>query len=220
MNRKQLKIHAGFYLRWNLLLISVFLYFYWLMLRITLYYVPYSTTASFLKIKQTEIETLPEYRYIFYAHVYTSIFVLLFGFLQFFNNHSKTWRLIHRFSGYQYAFLLLAFAAPSGLYMGFYANGGLWSKVSFTILSLLWWLSTFIAMQKIKKREFASHRNWMIRSYSLCLSAITLRIWKVVLVYFFQMPPMDNYQIIAWLGWIPNLLIAELIIYNQSKIKT
>lgn len=219
MNLKALKLPVGFYTRWNLLLIPVFLYFYLLMLKITLYYVPYSTTAAFLKIKQTEVTTLPEYRYIFYAHVYTSIFVLLFGFLQFFDHSSKTWRIIHRFSGYQYAFLLLAFAAPSGLYMGLHANGGFWSKLSFTILGLLWWASTFIAMQKIRQRQFASHRNWMIRSYALCISAVTLRLWKVALVYFFHLAPMDTYQIIAWLGWVPNLLIAELLIYNKSNLK-
>lgn len=219
MNLKALKIPVGFYTKWNLLLIPVFLYFYWLMVKITLYYIPYSTTAAFLKIKQTEVTTLPEYLYIFYAHVYTSIFVLLFGFLQFFDHSSKTWKLIHRISGYQYVFLLLVFAAPSGLYMGLYANGGFWSKISFILLAILWWASTFLAMQKIRKQQFTSHRNWMIRSYALCLSAVTLRLWKVVLVYLFQLSPMDTYQIIAWLGWIPNLLIAEFIIYNQSKTK-
>jgi hypothetical protein len=219
MNIKALKIPTGIYTKWNLLLILFFLYFYWLMVKITLYYIPYSTTAAFLQIKQTEVTTLPEYRYIFYAHVYTSIFVLLFGFIQFFSFTSKTARLAHRFSGYQYAFLLLAFAAPSGIYMGLHANGGLWSKISFVLLGILWWAGTFIAMKKIRQRRFVSHRNWMMRSYALCLSAVTLRLWKVALVYFFHLPPMDVYQVIAWLGWVPNLLIAELIIYNKSKLK-
>jgi hypothetical protein len=219
MNTNTIKSYSGIYSKRNLLLIPVFLYFYWLMLQITLYYVPFSTTAAFLKIKQTEVTTLPEYIYIFYAHVYTSIFVLLFGFIQFFSFRSKTEKLIHRYSGYQYILLLLIFAAPSGIYMGLHANGGLWSKISFVILGLLWWTSTFIAIRRIKQRNFTAHRNWMIRSYALSLSAVTLRLWKVGLVYFFELPPMDTYQIIAWLGWIPNLLIAELLIYNKSSQK-
>ncbi|MXN91014.1 DUF2306 domain-containing protein [Flavobacterium sp. Sd200] len=187
------------------------------MLQLTLNYVPYSSNAGFLIIKQTEVTTLPEYRYIFYAHVYTSIFVLLFGFIQFFKFKSAAGIRLHRVAGYQYIFLLLAFAAPSGLYMGLHANGGIPSKISFIIQSLLWWATTFIALQKIKQRNFTAHRNWMLRSFALCLSAISLRFWKVVIVYLFHLPPMDTYKIIAWLGWVPNLIIAEIIIQKTTN---
>ncbi|MFD2601929.1 DUF2306 domain-containing protein [Flavobacterium suzhouense] len=220
MNTNVIKAFPYLYSRRNLILTLLFLYFYWLMVKITLYYVPFSTTAAFLKIKQTEVTTLPEYIYIFYAHVYTSIFLLLFGFIQFFNFKSKAGKLIHRYSGYQYIILLLVFAAPSGIYMGFHANGDFWSKISFVILGTLWWISTFIALIRIKQHRFVAHRNWMMRSYALSLSAVTLRLWKVILVYCFELPPMNTYQIIAWLGWIPNLLIAELLIYNKSTQKS
>ncbi|RYD89402.1 MAG: DUF2306 domain-containing protein [Sphingobacteriales bacterium] len=197
--------------------IAAFLYFYWLMVKITFYYIPFSTNAAFLQIKQTEVQSLPEYIYLFYAHVYSSIFVLLFGFLQFFSFKSPLGTKIHRISGYQYVVLLLIFAAPSGIYMGWHANGGAGSKLSFILLGLLWWSCTAVAMLRIKQRRFAAHRNWMIRSFALSFSAVTLRLWKVGIVYFFHLPPLDVYQIIAWLGWVPNLIIAEIIIYNQQK---
>lgn len=217
MQLKSVKTITGRH-SWPMLVpLGIFLYFYWLMLKLTLDYVPYSTDVSFLMIKQTEVTTLPEYRYIFYAHVYTSIFVLLFGFIQFFTFTSKAGRVLHRFSGYQYVFLLLAFAAPSGLYMGFHANGGWPSKLSFIILSILWWYTTWKAMREIKNRNFVAHRNWMMRSFALCLSAVTLRMWKVLIVYLFYLPPMDVYKIIAWLGWVPNLIIAEILIAKKYK---
>lgn len=217
MQAKIFKTISGRYSWLVLIPLSIFIYFYWLMLRLTLDYVPYSTEVSFLMIKQTEVTTLPEYRYIFYAHVYTSIFVLLFGFIQFFTFTSKAGKKLHRVSGYQYVFLLLVFAAPSGLYMGFHANGGWPSKLSFIVLSILWWYTTWRAMQAIKDRDFAAHRNWMIRSYALCLSAVTLRIWKVVIANVLHLPPMDIYMIIAWLGWVPNLIIAEILIAQKYK---
>jgi hypothetical protein len=62
------------------LLIIGFAYFFLLMLKITLEYIPVKREVSFLKIKQTEVSKRPEYLYFFYAHVYTSIFVLLSGF--------------------------------------------------------------------------------------------------------------------------------------------
>jgi hypothetical protein len=55
----------------------------------------------------------------------------------------------------------------------------------------------------------------MYRSYALAVSAITLRLWKVVLVYFFQPNPMDVYEVIAWLGWVPNLILIEILIKTK-----
>jgi uncharacterized membrane protein len=202
--------------KWQWLLILAFVYFYWLMLKITLLYVPYSNNAAFLKIKQTEVATHPEYIYLFYTHVYTSIFVLLFGFIQFFKFKTAAGRKLHRFAGYNYIVLLLGFAAPGGLYMGWHANGGLGAKISFIMLSLLWGYATLQAFLKIKKGQVAAHRNWMLRSFALTLSAVTLRVWKVVIVFLFHPPPMDVYKIIAWLGWVPNLIIAEILIRNKN----
>ncbi len=59
----------------------------------------------------------------------------------------------------------------------------------------------------------------MIRSFALTLSAITLRAWKYIIVYLFHPPPMDTYRMVAWLSWVVNLLIAEIIIikYLQNE---
>ncbi len=55
----------------------------------------------------------------------------------------------------------------------------------------------------------------MWRSFALTLSAVTLRMWKVIIVYLFHPNPMDVYQIIAWLGWIPNILLIEYLIAKK-----
>ncbi|WP_228779410.1 hypothetical protein [Chryseobacterium indologenes] len=65
----------------KILLILGFVYFFWLMLKITLEYIPLDPNVSFLMIKQTEVEQRPEYLYFFYTHVYTSIFVALLNIL-------------------------------------------------------------------------------------------------------------------------------------------
>ena len=57
----------------------------------------------------------------------------------------------------------------------------------------------------------------MIRSYALTLSAITLRAWKFGINNSFELPPMDVYRAVAWLGWVVNLGIAELIIYRLKN---
>lgn len=198
----------------KILLIIGFGYFFWLMLKITLEYIPLDTNVSFLMIKQTEVEQRPEYLYFFYTHVYTSIFVLLAGFLAILR---KDFRLknFHRNAGKIYILLILLFAAPSGIYMGIFANGGFLSKISFVILGFLWWFTTFKAFQLARQRKFKEHKQWMWRSFALTISAITLRMWKVIIVYLFHPNPMDVYQIIAWLGWIPNILLIEYLITKK-----
>ncbi len=198
----------------KILLILGFGYFFWLMLKITLEYIPLKADTSFLMIKQTEVTERPEYLYFFYTHVYTSIFVLLSGFLAILRKNLGI-KNFHRNAGKIYIFLILILAAPSGIYMGIFANGGLSSRISFVILGGLWWFSTFKAYRLARQKKFKAHKQWMWRSFAFTVSAITLRLWKVIIVSMFHPDPMDVYQVIAWLGWIPNILLVEYLIAKK-----
>lgn len=198
----------------KILLLIAFAYFFWLMLKLTLEYVPAKSDISFLQIKQTEVHARPEYLAIFYTHVYTSIFVLFSGFLAINRWHFKIPNF-HKIAGKIYVFLILLLAAPSGVYMGIFANGGLFSALSFVILGLLWWVYTFKALRYAIAHNFKKHKQMMWRSFALTLSAITLRFWKVTIVYLFHPNPMDTYQIVAWLGWVLNLAIIEFLILKK-----
>ena len=57
----------------------------------------------------------------------------------------------------------------------------------------------------------------MIRSYALTLSAITLRGWKFLIANTTELPPMNIYQIVAWSGWVINLIIVEYYIRKILK---
>ena len=196
------------------ILVVSFLYFSWLMLKITLEYVPFNKVVSFLMIKQTEVETRPEYIWIFYSHVYTSIFVLFSGFLAI-TRFPYFGKRFHQIIGKIYVALILGIAAPSGIYMGIFANGNIFAKLSFIILGILWSYSTYKAYRLARIKDFNQHKKWMWRSFAFTLSALTLRMWKVILVYFFHPNPLDVYQIIAWLGWVPNILIIEYLIKTK-----
>ena len=191
--------------------------FFFLMLRITLKYIPFNSNVAFLNIKQTEVQNVKPYLAIFYIHVYSSIFTLIAGFTQFSKRILKNNKRLHRVIGKLYFYVVLFLAAPSGFFIGFYANGGLYSKISFVVLSILWFSFTLIGFLKVKNLNFSEHKYFMMRSFALAFSAITLRLWKVIIVYLFQPAPMDVYQIIAWLGWLPNLLAIEYYIYKIKK---
>lgn len=195
-------------------LLLCFGYFFWLMLQLTFEYIPAKSDVSFLMIKQTEVISRPEYLSFFYIHVYSSILVLLTGFLAIIRVKFNKIK-IHQYAGKAYVFVILFLAAPTGIYMGFFANGGFFSKISFVILGIFWWFSTFKAYQLIRQKNYKAHQQWMWRSFALTLSAITLRLWKWIIVYFFHPSPMDVYEIVAWLGWIPNILLIELLIRKK-----
>jgi uncharacterized membrane protein len=187
------------------------------MASITMAYIPYNTDVGFLRIKQQYIG-IDHWRTAFFIHVYASMWVLFAGFTQFSKRLQKNQPKLHRTLGYVYVIDVLLITGPAGLVMGFYANGGLWSRIAFVLLAVLWIYFTAMALVKAKQKNFKAHRNYMIRSYAFTLSAITLRAWKYGITNTMTLPPMDVYRVVAWLGWVGNLAIAEWLIFRQKKI--
>ena len=192
------------------------LYFTYLMVLITIQYIPINYQVAFLNIKQEQIVHL-HYKIAFFIHVYSSIFVLFAGFTQFSKKIRNRFGFVHRVVGYIYVILILLLSAPSGFIMGIYANGGIGSKVSFCSLSILWFVFTTMALKKAFLGDFKVHRKYMLRSYALTLSAVSLRAWKWVITHFFETAPMDTYKIVAWLGWVLNLVIVEFYIQQKNE---
>jgi hypothetical protein len=196
------------------LLLLVLAFFSALMLEITLKYIPIRTDAAFLQIKQEYIDIIP-WRIAFFVHVFTSMFALTAGFTQFSNyllTHYKKW---HRIIGKIYVIDILFITGPASFIMALLANGGLPSRTAFTVLAILWMATTAKAWRSAMNKRFTEHREWMMRSYALTLSAVTLRAWKWLLIALFHLRPLDTYMIVAWMGFVPNLLFTEWLIRRQ-----
>jgi len=202
----------------GIVLLAILAYYSWLMGKIIVTYISLKPDTGFLQLKQAYLH-IDFWRVAFYTHVFTSLFALLTGFSQFSKMLLMSRPMLHRKLGYLYVINVLFITGPAGLIMSFYANGGLSSRVGFIILSVLWISFTAMALYKAMKKDFSSHQAFMIRSYALTLSAISLRVWKVFFAEFSNLGPLDRYRIIAWLGWVLNLLIAEMIIRLVIKRK-
>jgi len=202
----------------NIVLISILGLFFMLLVQITLQYIPFDSDVAFLRIKQSYLSK-PFYLSLFYVHVYSAIFSVLAGLTQFFKAFQVKYKFVHRYLGWFYVLIVLLLAAPSGFYIGIYANGGLSSQTSFVLLSILWFIFTALALYFALRKNYIQHKNFMIRSFALTLSAITLRAWKYLIVYWLHPKPMDVYVVVAWLGWVLNLLVAEIIIYKLNPKK-
>lgn len=189
------------------------------MARITVAYIPYNTDVGFLQIKQHYID-IDHWRIAFFVHVYASLWVLIAGFTQFSESLRRRFPRLHRIVGYIYAFDILLITGPASLLMSFYANGGATSRIAFVLLAIGWLYFTAMAIIKVREGDFEAHREFMIRSFALTLSALTLRAWKWSINNSFELQPMDVYRAVAWLGWVPNILIAEYLIRRRRKPQT
>lgn len=181
---------------------------------ITFSYLSFKTDIGFLLAKQDFI-TDRAWMTAFYIHISSSILVVLTGPLQFVKRLRNRYLKTHRLLGKVYVGAILFLAAPSGFYMALYANGGVGAQAGFTMLSILWFVTTYLAYKHIRERNIAEHKKWMIRSYALSFSAITLRLYVPILSLYAGWEHDFVVMITAWINWIPNLLIAEFIIFRR-----
>lgn len=195
-------------------------YLSWLMIKICLSYFPWQSDFGFLSLKQDVVLTQP-WQAAFKIHVIFSCILLITGFSQFFLTLRIKFPKLHRVSGWIYVLTILFFALPSGFILALSAAGGFITQTCFILLCLIWGLSTVMAVYKAITRQWHAHRAWMIRSFALSCSALSLRSWKILLYhiqpYFEWLSPIHIYQIEAWLGWVVNLFIAEWIIYRLAR---
>jgi len=187
------------------------LYASWLLIQLSIPYIHFLPGIEFLQTKQL-IYHIDWWRWSFYTHVFSSPVVILSGLLQFSRKLQQSYPKIHKRIGWTYIVVVLCISGPSGLIMSFYANGGYPAQISFVLLTSIWMLSTYMAFYRIRRKELEKHVLWSFRSYALTLSAVTLRLYA----YFFDvfnvnLPPLETYILLAYLSWIPNLLIVEIL---------
>lgn len=143
------------------------------------------------------------------AHIGGMMFALLLGPFQFRSELRSRYPRVHRMTGRLYlggAFV----GAIGGLYMARYSASGVTSDIGFTGLGLAVLITSGVALWRIRAGNTESHREWMIRSYAMIFSAVTLRLYLMPLEAVFG--EYDGYAIDAWACWLPNLAVAEWII--------
>jgi len=150
------------------------------------------------------------------VHIIASMLAILIGPFQFLPGIRKgRWLKFHRWLGKTYLLGIL-FGGLGGLYMAQFAYGGTISHLGFGALACLWLYTGYRAYKHIRNKEIEQHRQWMIRNYALTFAAVMLRVW-VPLSEAAGFDFLMAYRTIAWLCWIPNLLVAEWMISRGRK---
>jgi uncharacterized membrane protein len=182
---------------------------------LTTLYFNFCSDCNFLSEKQ-DVVFNPFWRTAFYIHITGGMLAIVTGPWQFLRFIRKRYMRLHRTLGKVYLGAILLLAAPSGQFMSFYAEGGLLSTAGFLVMSFLWLWTTWMAYATIRQRDFVAHKDWMTRSFALTLAAVTLRVWVPVASYYMGLDADFVIESSAWVSWIPNLIVAEVLIRTRA----
>lgn len=149
-----------------------------------------------------------------YAHVFASLVALSLAPFQFSSRLRNARPRVHRVMGRTYLGVGVVVGGLAGLYMSIFAFGGVIAKLGFACLAVGWLYTGLRAYQAIRRGAVPEHRTWMVRNVSLTLAAVTLRIYLPSSMIA-GIPFEVAYPAIAWLCWLPNLIVAELFFSRE-----
>lgn len=115
---------------------------------------------------------------------------------------------VHRWTGRAYVVAAVlgggaGAVAALGTTHGPVAAGGL------GVLGVVWVVTTVAAFRAAMRGDLSTHRRWAIRSFALAFAAVTLRLYLPT-AGLLGLSYDAAYPVIAWLCWVPNLLVTRL----------
>jgi hypothetical protein len=181
----------------------------------TIPYLDFTPRKGFLGTKTFAVTSTLVFKIGFYTHISSALVVWLAGIPQFWPILILKHPQWHRNLGKIYVFGILFLAAPSGLILAKFANGGLSAKVGFMLQCLVWWFLTLKAFLFIKEGDIPQHFRYMIRSLAVTYAAFSLRTESYVMYQFFGTKPIETYLTVVWLSWVGNLFLAEIFLLTK-----
>jgi hypothetical protein len=146
------------------------------------------------------------------GHVAAATFAIAIGALQFLANLRSRLPQWHRWLGRTYVGISL-FAGITAMFLasarGMAALDA--GVLGLAVTAFLWIIATTAGFWAISRRSFAVHRRWMIRSYALAFTAITVRFYEHGMADLGFGDPAQAGAVLTWAALISNLAIAEWI---------
>ena len=159
------------------------------------------------------------------SHIVTAVFPLVLGPFQFWkwfrNRHIKLHRLLGKLyiGGCLLGGLTALYLAYTQPYQG--------SIVPVIMLALLWLFMTTAAWLAVINKNIQAHRLFMIRSYTLTLVFVFLRLSGDLIEQFHLLSFIDSSDVRdttqEWLSWVIPVLVVEMFISwlpSVKKLKT
>lgn len=115
---------------------------------------------------------------------------------------------LHRWMGRTYA-VAAVLGGGAGAVAALGTTHGPVAASGLGLLGVLWVVATVAAVRAAMRRDVETHRRWAIRSFALAFAAVTLRLYLPT-AGLLGVSYDAAYPVIAWLCWLPNLLVARL----------
>jgi uncharacterized membrane protein len=181
---------------------------------IPLSYIEPDINSGFLELKDRALLQNIGWQIGFNAHIISGGIAIVIGWMQFSKGLLKKRPVWHRTIGKVYVVAGLT-CGLSGVYIGYYATGGPVAATGFMTIGVIYFYTTLKGYLYIRNKQIAQHQAMMLYSYAACLAAVTLRLYVPFLTaltgdYFVA------YRMVAWLSWIPNLMVANALIARKS----
>jgi len=178
-------------------------------------YFNFKTDFSFIQ-ERAVLFLQPAYKASFYIHIFAGMFCIGTALLQFSSYILKKRKTIHVWSGRIYVTVVLLLGAPTGMYMSFFAKGTGAERGLFMFMAVAWFWFTLKGLTTVLQKNVLAHKVWMIRSYTMALTAVTFRVYYLIL-YLMDVELTKNYEMSLWISVVGNLVAAELLIFFQTK---
>jgi uncharacterized membrane protein len=144
------------------------------------------------------------------VHIAASGIAMILGAFQFLKVLRQKAPAVHRWMGRIYVTACVVGGLAGGA-IALSSTAGPVAGWGFFLLAVFWVPFTLMAWVSAMRRDFVAHERWMIRSFALTFAAVTLRLYLPLGIIFITKGDfLPAYIAIAWLAWVPNLIVAEI----------
>jgi hypothetical protein len=146
----------------------------------------------------------------FYLHVLGGMLCLVTAPFLLWNGLARGRVGLHRAVGRLHAVAALGWTGPTGLYLAPFAKGGLAGQLGFLLLGVWFVATSLFGIVAIRRGHLRAHVGWMVRSYTLLLSAVTFRGFHRAL-HELGVDATRNYVASTWASLVLAIVSGELL---------
>ncbi|GIG62602.1 hypothetical protein Lfu02_69740 [Longispora fulva] len=159
----------------------------------------------------------------FYLHVVCGGLALLLSPVQFATRLRRRAPRLHRLTG-RIVIAAIVLGGTAGAVLAPMSLAGPIGTAGFGALAVLWVLFAIAAIRTARAGDLTAHRRWAVRAFAMTYAAVTLRLWLVALVPLMSGDGITHpeaflraYVIVPFLCWVPNLLVAEILLRQTGR---
>jgi uncharacterized membrane protein len=160
------------------------------------------------------------------AHILPGMLFMLLGPLQFVHGLRSTYPQVHRWCGWIFL-TASATVGVSGLTLAFGKTiGGVDEKAAIILFGSFFLIALTKALWHALQREFAQHREWMIRGYAIGLAVAAIRpimgmFFAAAVLRGHRPDPHEFFGTAFWIGFTLQMIAAEIWInYTRPTAAT